>query len=109
MEIIWTDFAVASLYDISEYVHYFFNDKIADDVTQKILSYVNTLSYSPKLGKRISSLSEYGEVRCAFYKKNHIYYRLFDNKIEIILVWDGRQDPCCLKSLLHKFFTNNKY
>ena len=101
----WSDLAFESFYDILLYVQGFFGKKTADGIAAKIISFVESLGSSPYLGKQISHLSQYGEIRCAFYKQNHIYYQTFDNKILIIIVWDGRQDPHQLQNLLINFLT----
>lgn len=83
MEITWSGLAVESLSDILTYIQSFF-------------------------GKRVSSLSHLGEVRCALYKQNHIYYLINDKHIEIILIWDGRQDPKQLQNIFYSFFERNE-
>lgn len=105
MEIVWSDLAVESLSDIVSYIQGFFGKRTAQNIAAKILSFVDTLASSPYMGKQLLHLSRYGEIRCAFYKQNHVYYQLFEDRIEIIIVWDGRQDPHRLQSLLIDFLT----
>lgn len=105
MEVVWTDLAVESLSDILSYVQGFFGKRIAKSTSDKIVSFVSTLGTSPYIGRRLATLSSYGEVRCAYYKQNHIYYRIKEQRIEIIIVWDGRQDPLRLRSMLLDFLT----
>ena len=31
-------------------------------------------------------MSQYGEVRCAFYKQDHIYYQIYEDRIEVIFM-----------------------
>ena len=31
-------------------------------------------------------VSQYGEVRCAFYKQDHIYYQIYEDRIEVIFM-----------------------
>ena len=100
MEIVWTDLAIDSLSNIVHYVQSWFGKETASDVSKRIIVFVDTLSASPYIGKQIKYLSAYGEIRCLIYKQNQIYYRIFDNHVEIILVWDGRQDPSRLRTLL---------
>ena len=100
MEIVWTDAALESLYAVVEYVQYSFNQRQADNVARNIISFVSDLGCSPKIGKRIVHLSQYGEIRCVYYKINHIYYRIFGDRIEVLLVWDGRQNPERLRAIL---------
>lgn len=103
MEVIWSDFAVESLSDIFVYVQGFFGKRTAHTTARKVIDFVESLSDAPQQGKQLLHLSQFGEVRCAFYKQNHIYYLIIENRIEIILIWDGRQDPKRLQHLLVDF------
>lgn len=103
MEIVWSDFAVESLSNIFVYVQSFFGKRTASATAQKVIAFVESLANTPYLGKHLLHLSQFGEVRCVFYKQNHIYYLITENRIEIILVWDGRQDPRRLQHLLVDF------
>ncbi len=105
MEIVWSDLAIESLYDILLYVQGFFGKKTANNISVKIISFVESLGSSPYIGKRLSHLSQYGEIRCIFYKQNHIYYQIYEDRIEVIIIWDGRQDPRRLQNLLIDFLT----
>ncbi len=105
MEVVWSDLAFESLYDIVEYIQASFSRQVADDATQKIVSFVEMLADSPQMGKRVTYFAQHGEIRCAFLKRNHIYYQLREDKVEIILVWDGRQDKVRLRSILEKFLS----
>ena len=106
MEIVWTGLAIDSLSNIIQYVQSWFGQEIASDVSTKILAFVDSLSTSPCIGKRMRNLSQYGDIRCIIYKQNQIYYRIFENQVEIILVWDGRQDPNSLRTILLNFFVH---
>lgn len=106
MEIVWTGLAVESLSNIVQYVQSWFGIETASDVSAKILAFVESLSSSPNIGKHIKNLSQYGDIRCIIYKQNQIYYRISDNQVEIILVWDGRQDPNRLRTILLDFFVH---
>lgn len=105
MEVVWSDLAFESLYDIISYIQGFFGKKTANNIAAKIISFTNSLGTSPYIGQQLLHLSKYGEIRCAFYKQDHIYYQIFENKIEVIIIWDGRQDPRRLQNLLIDFLT----
>lgn len=106
MEVVWSNLAVESLYDILAYIQISFGKRTANSVALKIISFVESLGSSPYIGKRIPDLSDSENIRCAFYKQNHIYYQISDNQIEIILIWDGRQNPANLQKLLINFLIN---
>lgn len=101
MEIVWTDFAIESLSEIISYIESFFCQKTADNAALKIIAFVETLAQSPCMGKPLLYLSKYGDIRCVFYKQNHIYYQIIENRIEILIIWDGRQDPDRLRNILN--------
>lgn len=105
MEVVWSDLAFESFSDILQYVQGFFGKKTADDIAVKMITFIESLGRSPRLGRELSHLSRYGEIRCAFYKQNHIYYQVIEDRIEVIIVWDGRQDPHRLQNLLVTFLT----
>lgn len=105
MGIVWTDLAVNSLADILSYIQRFFGKRVARTVSNNIITFVSSLEENPQIGKLLTHLSSYGEIRCVFYKQNHIYYRILEDRIEIIIVWDGRQNPSHLQTLLINFLT----
>ena len=63
-----------------------YGKKTVDDITIKIISFIESLGHAPHLGKKVLRLSQYGEMKCVFYKQNHIYYQMFEDRIEIIIV-----------------------
>ena len=63
-----------------------YGKKTVDDITIKIISFIESLGHAPHLGKKVLRLSQYGEIKCVFYKQNHIYYQMFEDTIEIIIV-----------------------
>jgi plasmid stabilization system protein ParE len=103
MEVIWSDTAISSLVDIIAYIQKFFSKRVAGNTILKIRTFAESLGYSPRIGHLIHISTRYGEVRCAFYKQNHVYYRIIDEQIEVILIWDGRQDPLRVQALLINF------
>lgn len=105
MEVVWSDLALASLSDILQYIQSFFGKKTADRVAVRIISFVDSLGISPYLGKQLTHLASYGEIKCIFYKQNHIYYQIIAERVEIMIVWDGRQDPRRLQNLIIGFLT----
>ena len=63
-----------------------YGKKTVDDITIKIISFIESLGHAPHLGKKVLRLSQYGEIKCVFYKQNHIYFQMFEDRIEIIIV-----------------------
>ena len=85
MEVVWSDLAIESLYDILSYIQGFFGKKLQIIL---LLTFVSIW-----------------RIRCIFYKQDHIYYQIYEDRIEVIIIWDGRQDPCRLQNLLIDFLT----
>jgi plasmid stabilization system protein ParE len=103
MEVVWSDTAIDSLADIVLYIQRFFSRRVASNTIIRIRTFVAGLSHSPRIGRLIHSSELYGELRCAYYKQNHTYYRIVNGQIEVILIWDGRQDPSRVQALLINF------
>lgn len=103
MEIEWTDLAVASLEEIAVYITENFSEAIARKCVEEIINHVKILETSPALGRHISHLAKDVNVYCFNYKRNQVYYRITNDHIQIIIVWDGRQDPNQLYELILGF------
>jgi plasmid stabilization system protein ParE len=106
MELIWSDLATDSLKDILVYVEGFFGRTVSQKTSDRIISFIRSLERIPRLGRPVPDFQEYGEVRCTFYKKNHIYYWIRGEQIVLIIIWDGRQDPTRLYDILIDFLVN---
>ncbi len=102
MVVSWSDLAYESLYDIVAYIQGFFGKRVAIDASNQIESFVDTLVNAPFIGKCVSKRNGC-EIRCVIYKKNQIYYSICKDTIDIILIWDGRQDPRRLKQLIDNY------
>ncbi len=102
MEVNWSESALESYSNILDYIQIYFTESTAQRAALKLREYIDKLRYFPNLGKLIFDTSKIGMIRCVFHKQNHIYYQITD-KIEILLIWDGRQNPQRLKSQLDLF------
>ena len=69
MEVVWSDLAIESLYDILSYIQGFFWEKTANNIAVKIISFIESLGSSPYVGKRLLHLSQYGELDAFFINK----------------------------------------
>ncbi|MDR0994994.1 MAG: type II toxin-antitoxin system RelE/ParE family toxin [Tannerella sp.] len=107
MEVIWSELAIDSLSDILDYVEGFFGKEIADKVGNRILAFVEQLSSSPNVGRRMGGINENVDLRCAYYKQDRIYYYVKEYQLYVIIVWDGRQNPDRLRELLAEYFARN--
>lgn len=104
MELIWTDFALASLEDIMLYIMSNFNETVALRVTREITAKTMRLKLYPLLGRRIIYIEGKGDLRCLNIRHNKVYYLLGNGTIDILLVWDSRRSPELLSSILNRYF-----
>ncbi|MDR0894234.1 MAG: type II toxin-antitoxin system RelE/ParE family toxin [Prevotellaceae bacterium] len=107
MEVIWSKLSIDSVDSIITYVERHFGNKTAAKVYRKIISFLLSLSHTPRMGTVMPQFSQFGEIRRAVFKQNHIYYRIMDSQIELIIIWDGRQDPSRLYDMLIDYLTKN--
>jgi len=103
MEVVWSELAFESVTDIIAYVESFFSKATAQRVAREIFSFVGALAEHPYIGLKFAEMADGSEIRCAFYKVNHIYYQVCKESIEVVIVWDGRQNPDTLWRLLDEY------
>lgn len=98
MNIVWTDFAIENLKDIFDYYSARANKKIAVKILKQILKSTKQLEDNPELGQI--------EFHLERLKQNHRYlvsgnykviYKVFENQIIIIDIFDTRQNPKKIK------------
>lgn len=108
MDINWSQLAKLSLSNILYYIESNFNWLLANFIKDKIVAFTNSLVDKPRIGTIVEEFSEYGEVRRVLYKKNRIYYLIDDDSIIVIIVWDGRQDPNKVRTLIEQYLRGYK-
>lgn len=104
MELIWTDCAKESLKDIALYIEYHFTPLLAQKIFDRIHGEVQILRHSPRIGRVVSCLAKYGEIRCLTIHHNNVYYLLDGDKIEVVAVWDYRRSQEELLDRILDFF-----
>jgi plasmid stabilization system protein ParE len=73
-----------------DYLHKEWNLQVADDFIIAFQKKVNTISLNPNIGKQSNVL----DVRTILITKhNRLYYRVKDDTIEIINMYDTRTNP----------------
>ena len=94
LTIYWTKFAKYELKNIFDYYNRTVSLKIANKITKQIITETNILSKFPKVGV-IEDLLQDGNFRYLISTNYKIIYRInYDkNRIEIIDVFDTRQNP----------------
>jgi len=88
-EIRWTDDAIASYYEILDYLKIHWTEKELTafiDETEEVLHYI---SLQPLMFRRSSK----GFHEALVLKQNLLIYRVKPHYIELLLFWDTRQHP----------------
>jgi len=100
-KIVWTKFAEESLYEILEfYIIHNGNNAFSTKLYGEIISAIQTLELFPDLGK-LNINTNYREL---VLNRNSVYYKVKEDIIELLLVWDNRRNPAELITTLEGFF-----
>lgn len=94
MELYYTPEARNDLINIKESIIEKFDDEnLAIEVLKKITKTVRQLVMFPYLGQELSGITGiYTEYRCLFCEKNHVFYRVEEDRICVIRVLNEKQD-----------------
>jgi len=106
-EIIWSKDAGDELVDIISYIKYNTGNITAKKINDKIMNEVERISENPE-GRRIAPLlREFGINHIHQFNISPwiIYYKLENNKMEIISIIDGRRN---LEEILYKKIMDGK-
>jgi len=106
-DIIWSKDAGDELVDIISYIKYNTGNITAQKINKKIMDEVEKISENPE-GRRIAPvLKEFGINHIQQFNINpwQIYYKLENNKMEIISIIDGRRN---LEEILYKKIIEGK-
>lgn len=89
--VIWTEFAKQNLSDIILYYSKNGFNSIANNIKKRIIASISLLENNPNIGKQKIILNkEYKFIVSGLYK---IIYRVQENSIYIITIFDSRRDP----------------
>ena len=94
-EIIWSRMAEIDLTNVTEYLIHKWSPKIANNFLDLVEEYSTQISYDPQSYPMINKKLKVR--KCVVTKHNSLYYQELDNRIEIIRLFDNRQDPKKLK------------
>ncbi|MCD7976339.1 MAG: type II toxin-antitoxin system RelE/ParE family toxin [Tannerellaceae bacterium] len=101
MELIWSANAIEDLRSI--YLFYFYkNHKAAERIYTTLISEVDRLVNFPDIGKKeISSDEEEWKYRALFVRPYYkVFYKVENEQVIVIAVWDCRQDPENLQQIM---------
>ena len=93
--IIWSPSAENDLEKIADYLFENWNAKTAIQFISLVDHLVELISKNPKLFPQINS--ELKVRKCVITKHNSIFYRLSEKQIDILRIFDTRQNPEKLK------------
>lgn len=94
-EVIWTERSLKDLEKIIDYLIAIWGITVAEDFAMKVEDTEDFISNNANSGRQISKSKNIYRTRIT--KHNAFYYRLIDNKIEVITIFDTRQNPQKLK------------
>lgn len=93
-KIVWTETAVKDRFEIYRFwLWHNKSDTYSKKLEQLFEESSKMLSKFPGMGTK----TDYQGVRVKVVRNYKIFYQAFDDRIEIIRVWDARQDPTDLK------------
>lgn len=95
-KIIWSEEADQNVDAVLDYLENNWSEREVSNFITKLQERISLISEQPKLFPK-SELIE-GARRSVLTKQITVYYRLYSQQIEIIYVFDTRQDPDRLKS-----------
>ncbi len=97
-QIIWTNFAITELKNIFLYYRMVAGSKIADKILKSIFSATKPLIKHPLVGVLEENLTDLKQGHRYIVEGNYkIIYRIIDNNIYIVDVFDCRQNPRKMK------------
>lgn len=96
-EIIWSPSAKEDLENLTDYLKLHWGLKVLSGFLIQLNRIMNQLSANPEQFPLINS--DFKVRKCVVTRQNTIYYRTIENKVEIIRLFDNRQDPKKLKIL----------
>ena len=98
--IIWTRTGYHSFDMNIEFIKRKWNDKIVKRFISITDAIIEDIRINPFLYPKSIIYRKYHRV--IIHKNTTMFYRIFTDKVYIILFWDNRQDPIFLKEILSK-------
>jgi len=89
MKLIWTHEAIAQLTEIEDYIAKDSPERAARFVEQ-LIEHAESLSDEPRMGRTVPEIAN-PDIRELLVKKYRIVYRLNENCIEILTVFEGHR------------------
>ena len=96
-KVIWTPSSKKSLQETIEFLSETWNEEVVNDFLNQIDYRISQIQEAPRIAPLVES-SKFRKL--LIHKSISLFYRNYPEYIKIILIWDNRQDPAVLKSLL---------
>lgn len=93
--VIWSPSAKKDFSKVLEYLSENWNIKIANEFIELTFNFVQQISINPKLFQIISKNEKIR--KCVLNKQNTLFYREHNSHINILRIFDTRQNPKKLK------------
>ncbi|MDP9957243.1 plasmid stabilization system protein ParE [Epilithonimonas hungarica] len=90
LEILWTDLALEELAQIVEYLEQEFTEKEIGSLGNEIERILSIITYNPTI---FPFSDKYKIRKVVIMKFNTLYYRIIDDRVEIISFFSNRQNP----------------
>lgn len=105
MEVVWSELALKSLEFILANIEMIWGEKVAQKVFKQIQQEIERLNVFPHLGYPYSDNLIAGETVRVLTVNTHnrFFYFITQNTIQIVVVWDNRQNPSMLYKILSSF------
>jgi len=95
VEIIWSEEADSDLEKLKDYLLEHWGQEVLFNFLQKLIESIDIIIANPNT---FTKYSEYWNVRrVVMTKHNTLFYRFENDKIEIVRIFDTRQDPTRMK------------
>ena len=94
-QIVWSELAENDFSAILEYLSNIWSIKVANKFIDILDMLISQIAKNPQ---QFPIINHKEKIRkCVISKHNSLYYRINENKIEILRIYDNRQDPNSLK------------
>lgn len=100
MKVFWSDLAIDSLNKVYDFVELNWGAKVSGHLLELIDQSIDHILEYPKIGESVPDRP----YRCLVVHRNvSLYYHPANDMIKVILIWDNRQNPDTLSSILAEF------
>ncbi len=93
--VVWSPIAVEDFENVVEYLSIHWEVKVLDRFIDKVEDLINQISLNPQLYSEINK--EMGVRKCVISKHNTLYYSESQEQVNILRIYDNRQNPQTLK------------